>query len=40
MVGEEGECLNFRIVTYMGKMTEICKANSGAMLLTDVAAKL
>ncbi len=28
------------IVTYMGKMTEICKANSGAMLLTDVAAKL
>jgi len=28
------------IVTYMGKMTAICKANSGAMLLTDAAAKL
>jgi hypothetical protein len=28
------------IVTYMGKMTAICKANSGSMLLTDVAAKL
>lgn len=28
------------IVTYMGKMSAICKANSGSMLLTDVAAKL
>jgi hypothetical protein len=28
------------IVTHMRKMTEICKANSGTMLLTDVAAKL
>ena len=28
------------VVAYMGKMSEICKANSGAMLLTDVAAKL
>ena len=28
------------VVTTMGKMSDICKANSGAMLLTDVAAKL
>ncbi len=28
------------VVTYMGKLSEICKANSGAMLLTEAAAKL
>lgn len=28
------------VVSYMGKLSEICKANSGAMLLTDAAAKL
>jgi hypothetical protein len=28
------------VVTYMGKMSAICKANSGAMLLADAAAKL
>lgn len=28
------------VVTYMGKLSDICKANSGAMLLTDAAAKL
>ncbi len=28
------------VVSYMGKLSEICKANSGAMLLTEAAAKL
>lgn len=28
------------VVTYMGKLSDICKANSGAMLLIDAAAKL
>jgi hypothetical protein len=28
------------IVTYMGKLSAVCKANSGAMLLRDAAAKL
>ena len=27
------------VVSYMGKLSEICKANSGAMLLTEAAAK-
>jgi hypothetical protein len=28
------------IVTYMGKISQICKANPGSMLLIDAAAKL
>jgi hypothetical protein len=28
------------VVTYMGKLSAVCKANSGAMLLRDAAAKL
>jgi hypothetical protein len=28
------------VVSTMGKLSEICKANSGAMLLKDAAAKL
>jgi hypothetical protein len=28
------------IVTHMGKLSDVCKANSGAMLLRDAAAKL
>lgn len=28
------------IVTHMGKLAAVCKANSGAMLLRDAAAKL
>lgn len=28
------------IVTHMGKLSAVCKANSGAMLLRDAAAKL
>lgn len=28
------------IVTYMGKLSAVCKANSGDMRLTDAAAKL
>lgn len=28
------------VVTYMGKLATVCKANSGSMLLTEAAAKL
>jgi hypothetical protein len=28
------------VVSYMGKLAEICRANSGSMLLRDAAAKL
>ena len=28
------------VVTYMGKLSAVCNANSGAMLLKDAAAKL